>query len=216
MSAVKEVKTYCCISRGRFYWGGRVVAVKWQIQVNRGWLTQRRKGWQAVRHVHVSHREEYIIYTTHGCVKKNTRRDKKKRTNLTGAHSCNHYICFFLERSGVGEWCFSQTSTRHSSGSLAFKEVGVCSRNSRILLQTAVQFHMEPILVLLLYRSALPILSPFLWTFTQTLRDTQFILFLNNSSGDIVTLLDPKGAHLHQRKPQTSQEEDELAAGTVE
>lgn len=94
----------------------------------------------------------------------------------------------FSERSGVRGWCFRQTSTRHSSGSLALKQVRVCSWHSCILLQTAVQFHMEPILILLLYGSALSILSPFLWTFKQRIINTIYNLFLHNSFGNIVTL----------------------------
>lgn len=128
----------------------------------------------------------------------------------------------FSDRSGVKGWCFSPTSTRNSSSGLALKEVGVCSWHSSILLQTAVQFHMEPILILLLHGSALSILSPFLCTFKQTIRNTIFTLFLTNSFGYIVTLFDAnvlcqqRGAHLHQRKLQTSPEEYELDAVRAE
>lgn len=115
------------------------------------------------------------------------------------------------------------TSTRHSSGSLALKEFRVCSLNCSILLQTAVQFHMEPILILLLHGSTLSILGPFLCSFTQKGKKL-FTLFLNSIFSDLTTLFNPyfyiicdqTGAHLHQRKRHTSPEEDELAAGTAE
>lgn len=119
-------------------------------------------------------------------------------------------------------WCLSLTSTGHSSGGLALKEVGVCSRHSDILLQASVQLHMESILILLLYGPALSILSPFLCTFTQTIRNNLFTLFSN-----LMTLLtfliqifsviyQQRGAYLHQRTLQTSQEEDGLAVGRAE
>lgn len=81
IGVAKEERTYSCISRGRFSWGGRVVAVEWQVQVNSGWFTQGRKGWQAVRHVHVSHREEHIFYT------RDRERIKKGSFSLD---RCNH------------------------------------------------------------------------------------------------------------------------------
>lgn len=74
--------------------------------------------------------------------------------------------------------CFNPTSTRNSSGGLALKEVGFCPRHSSVLLQTTVQFHVEPILILLLYRSTLSILRPILCTFRQSVRDTLFTPFL--------------------------------------
>lgn len=127
----------------------------------------------------------------------------------------------FLERSGIRGYCFSPTSTRHSSCRLALKEVRVCSWYSGILLQTSVQFHMEPILILLLYGSALSILSPFLCTFTQRIRNTLFTPFLNKPLLPCLIqmfscIYQQWGAHLLQRKLHTSLEEDELAAGRAE
>lgn len=216
MTAFNDLNTYCCISRGRFPRGGWVVTCKWQIQVDSGWFTQRRKGRQAVRHVHVCHGEEYIICATHSCVEGGI---KERDKEITPRYSDATLTSNFSER------CSSLTSTRNSSSGVALKQIWVCSWHSCILLQASVQFQMEPIFILLLDRSALSILSPFLWSFTHRTRNTKHIQFLHNSYADMATLSGVSyltsqqgvwGAHLHLKMLQTSPEGDGLVVGTAE
>lgn len=53
-----------------------------------------------------------------------------------------------------------QTSTGHGPGGLALNQVRVCGRGSSVLLQAAVELHVEPILVFLLHGTTLSVLCP--------------------------------------------------------
>lgn len=161
-----------------------------------------------MRHVHVSHGEKHVVYIS------KTKKIKNRKIFIRS-------ITKIKENVDITGWCFNSTSTRHGSGCLAFKEVRICSWDGTILLQAPVQFHMEAILILLLYWAIFPILGPFLCTLNEELEIHLHSQFLNNP---VRTHLVPKfsiiskesGSHLHQRKLQISPKEGELAVGTAE
>lgn len=111
--------------------------------------------------------------------------------------------------------CLGPTSTRHSSGGLALKEVGVCSQHSGVLLETAVQFHMEPILILLLYGSALSVFRPFLHTqkkqeilYSLHFQVTHLLTYIITPfDWNVVSDLSPQMRHTSPRKSSTQVQE---------
>lgn len=111
---ITQMKAYCCISRGRFSWWGRVVTGEWQVQINSGWFTQRRQGWQAMRHVHVSHGEKHVVYISK--TKKIKTKTKTKKTekysseeliNHQNQRKCRHYrMVLQLNLDSTQFWLF--------------------------------------------------------------------------------------------------------------
>ena len=63
--------------------------------------------------------------------------------------------------------CRGPTSAGRGSCGVALEEVGVPAGEVRVLLQTAVELHVQAVLILLLYWPTLPVLGPFLSSFTQ-------------------------------------------------
>ena len=82
-------------------------------------------------------------------------------TNKKGLSLEQGKLCTDI-RTGL---CRGPTSAGRGSCGVALEEVGVPAGEVRVLLQTAVELHVQAVLVLLLYRPTLPVLGPFLSSF---------------------------------------------------